>query len=608
MSDHRAPQRASLIGRPSRRLLAVLVVLLVVGGTTLFTGATFLSGSTTTASVNAAKDYYPPKVSVTSPGTTVSGTVAISAPASDTGSGVAQVVVQHAAVGSSTWTSLCTDTSSPYSCTWDTLAVADGDYQLRAIATDNVGTTATSATVITKVANPAAVTLTRVPDIVRGTVGLSATVTGSNGRTVTSAFQHRVDGATQYTTITGCSAVTGLTPSCSWDTAALATSDLYDVKVVSTVGSTTQVSAEQLDVVVDNLAPTVTVAVPSPASGIVQVTATPADDDSGVASVDLSYRSTLLGITGAWTPICTTTASPWRCAWDTTKLGNGTYEVRGIATDVAGNTATSATVTTQVNNGLASVTITSPLGGDRVTGTSTTITTDYSVPTATSATSVKVEARPTSPSGSAWTTICTDPTAPFSCDWATASLASGTYDLRATLTYTGGLTSTSQLVTVTVDNNPIRAYDVQATNGGVLGKPDAGDTLVLTYAGTVDPATIKPTTVTFSDKAVGPATATDRVSLGNLGTIALPQNYVRKKKSVTLNVTVAVTSGTTAGLTTTTVTVTLGSVSGGAASDLVSSATAGAMTWTPSANARSGSGVACSTSPVTESGASDRDL
>lgn len=607
MSDHRAPQRASLIGRPSRRLLAVLAVLLVVGGTTLFTGAAFVSGSTTSASVNAARDYYPPKVSVTSPGATVSGTVAISAPASDTGSGVAQVVIQYAAAGSSTWTSLCTDTSSPYSCTWDTLAVADGDYQLRAIATDNVGTTATSAIVTTKVANPAAVTLTRVPDVVRGTVGLGATVTGSNGRTVTSAFQHRVDQATTWTTITGCGAVTGLTPTCSWTTTGL-TSDFYDIRVVSTVGSTTQVSAEQLDVVVDNLAPTVSVAVPSPASGIVQVTATPADDDSGVASVDLSYRSTLLGITGAWTPICTTTASPWRCAWDTTKLGNGTYEVRGVATDVAGNTATSTTATTQVNNGLASVTITSPLGGDRVTGTSTTITTDYTVPVATSATSVRIEARPTSPSGSAWTTVCTDTTAPFSCDWATASLASGTWDLRATLTYTGGLTATSLLVTVTVDNNPIRAYDVQATNGGVLGRPDAGDTLVLTYAGTVDPATVRPTTATFSDKAVGPATATDRVSLGNLGTIALPQNYVRKKKSVTLNVTVSVTSGTTAGLTTTTVTVTLGGVSSGAASDLVSSATAGAMTWTPSANAKSATGVACSTTPVTESGASDRDL
>ena len=607
MSDHRAPQRASLIGRPSRRLLAVLAVLLVVGGTTLFTGAAFVSGSTTSASVNAARDYYPPKVSVTSPGATVSGTVAISAPASDTGSGVAQVVIQYAAAGSSTWTSLCTDTSSPYSCTWDTLAVADGDYQLRAIATDNVGTTATSATVTTKVANPAAVSLTRVPDVVRGTVGLGATVTGSNGRTVTSAFQHRVDQATTWTTITGCGAVTGLTPTCSWTTTGL-TSDFYDVRVVSTVGSTTQVSAEQLDVIVDNLAPTVSVAVPSPASGIVQVTATPADDDSGVASVDLSYRSTLLGITGAWTPICTTTASPWRCAWDTTKLGNGTYEVRGVATDVAGNTATSATVTTQVNNGVASISITSPLGGDRVTGTTTTVTTDYTVPLATSATSVRIEARPTSPSGSAWTTVCTDTTAPFSCDWATAALASGTWDLRATLTYTGGLTATSLLVTVTVDNNPIRAYDVQATNGGVLGKPDAGDTLVLTYAGTVDPATVRPTTATFSDKAVGPATATDRVSLGNLGTIALPQNYVRKKKSVTLNVTVTVTSGTTAGLTTTTVTVTLGGVSGGAASDLVSSATSGAMTWTPSANAKSTTGVACSTTPVTESGASDRDL
>ena len=136
MSDHRAPQRASLIGRPSRRLLAVLTVLLVVAGTTWFTGASFTSGTDSSVSIGAAKDYYPPKVSVTSPGATVAGAVAVSAPASDTGSGVAQVVVQYAAAGSSTWTTLCTDTTSPYSCTWDTLTVLDGDYQLRAIATE----------------------------------------------------------------------------------------------------------------------------------------------------------------------------------------------------------------------------------------------------------------------------------------------------------------------------------------------------------------------------------------------------------------------------------------------------------------------------------------
>ncbi len=141
-----------MIGRPSRRLLTVLAAVLLVAGTTWFTGATFTSGTSGSVSVGAARDYYPPRVSLTAQPTIVSGAVAVSATASDTGSGVARVVVQYAAAGSSTWTSLCTDQTTPYSCTWDTLTVADGDYQLRAIATDNVGSTTTSATITTRVA------------------------------------------------------------------------------------------------------------------------------------------------------------------------------------------------------------------------------------------------------------------------------------------------------------------------------------------------------------------------------------------------------------------------------------------------------------------------
>ncbi|GAB2642995.1 hypothetical protein GCM10027270_34090 [Nocardioides ginkgobilobae] len=606
-SRHRAAGRSRVVGRPSLRLLGVLLVVLVTAGTTWFSGASFTSGSSTLARVGAAADYHPPTVSVTSPGATVKGAVQVQAVAADTGSGVARVVIEYAAAGSFTWTALCTDPTAPYACAWDTTKVNDGDYQLRATATDNVGTTATSTTVTTRVANPVAVVLTTIPDVVKGSVPLSATVTGAGGRTLSSTFFHRVDGASTFTAISTCTNISGATPSCSWATGTVG--DLHDVQVVTTVGGTTVVSHEQLDVMVDNVAPTTTVTAPSPMSGTVQVTATPADEDSGVASVALSYRAK--GTT-AWTALCTVTASPWRCALDTTGL-NGllTYELRAIATDVAGNPSPAAIIERTVSNGLATITITSPLTGDLVKGTHT-ITTDYSTPLGSPASQVVLQAKPSASSN--WVTVCTDLTAPYTCDWATAGLTSGSWDLRATMTYGVALTVTSPVVTVQIDNNPLRALDVQAANGGLSGKADAGDTLTFTYAGSVDLTSIKAgwngtstaLTVTFSDKASAPISATDRATFNvPLGTVLFNQNYVGKKKNVAVPATMVATTSTAGGSTTTTIVVTLGSSTSG---DLKSSTTTGAMTWTPSASARSTSGVACSTTSAVESGAGDRDL
>ncbi len=51
---------------------------------------------------------------------------------------------------------------------------------------------------------------------------------------------------------------------------------------------------------------------------------------------------------GSWTPLSTDSSAPFTASWNTTGL-NGTYQVRAIATDLAGHpspadTATSVTV------------------------------------------------------------------------------------------------------------------------------------------------------------------------------------------------------------------------------------------------------------------------
>jgi Bacterial Ig domain len=72
--------------------------------------------------------------------------VALTATATD-GGGIASVTIERSAAGANSWTTICTDATSSYSCSWDTTAVAVGNYDLRARTTDNAGRTATSAIV-----------------------------------------------------------------------------------------------------------------------------------------------------------------------------------------------------------------------------------------------------------------------------------------------------------------------------------------------------------------------------------------------------------------------------------------------------------------------------
>ena len=84
---------------------------------------------------------------MTDPGSPLSGTVNLTATAADSGSNITSVRIERAAAGSTTWTEICTDTVAPFGCAWNTVSLADGLYDLRAVATDVAGNTTTSATV-----------------------------------------------------------------------------------------------------------------------------------------------------------------------------------------------------------------------------------------------------------------------------------------------------------------------------------------------------------------------------------------------------------------------------------------------------------------------------
>ncbi len=112
--------------------------------------ATDTKGATSSAQLNvtianSTTANTPPTVSLTAPASsaTLSGTSAgYAATASDTGGSVAKV--DFLLVNGASQTPIATKTASPYSGTFDTTKVANGSYALMAVATDNLGATATT--------------------------------------------------------------------------------------------------------------------------------------------------------------------------------------------------------------------------------------------------------------------------------------------------------------------------------------------------------------------------------------------------------------------------------------------------------------------------------
>jgi Malectin domain/Domain of unknown function (DUF1929)/Bacterial Ig-like domain/Bacterial Ig domain len=110
-----------------------------------------LSASSNEATATVTGDTTPPTVSLTAPanGATVSGSTTVSANASDD---VGVVGVQFKLDGSNLGAE---DTTSPYSVTWDTTAVANGSHTLTAVARDAAGHTTTATTASVTVSNTA---------------------------------------------------------------------------------------------------------------------------------------------------------------------------------------------------------------------------------------------------------------------------------------------------------------------------------------------------------------------------------------------------------------------------------------------------------------------
>ncbi len=267
----------------------------------------------------------------------------------DAGSGVASVQYQYKPSSVSTWTTACSSSSLPFSCSFDTSSLTDGLYDFQAIATDRVGRTGTSAAVTSRRVDntaPSSVALGVLPSPLQNSVPMTATATDAGSGIADVTFQYAPTGTTTWTN----ACTDASSPyTCSLATAGLA-DGVYDLRARATDNTGNTLSSAIQTRTIDNNGPTMTL--PSPAAGAtvrgtINVDAT-ATDISGVTSVAVQYR-----IVGAatWTTLCTDLTSPNSCPLNTTTLTSGaSYEIRLIGTDTLLKTTTTTPITVTVDN------------------------------------------------------------------------------------------------------------------------------------------------------------------------------------------------------------------------------------------------------------------
>jgi Big-like domain-containing protein/carboxypeptidase family protein/SdrD B-like protein len=322
----------------------------------------------------------PPSVQVTSPaaGATLSGKVNLTAVASDGGTVKG---VQFRVDGNNVGPDLA---SSPYAYVLDSSTLSNGSHSISAVATDNTGNSATSASIGVRVDNsvkdttPPTVSITAPSNGAKVTGVVAVTANASDNVSVASV-QFELDG-------TNVGARELAAPyAYSWDTTKSANGS-HTLKAIATDGAGNSATSALVTVTVNNNSadktpPSVSITSPAPSatvSGTVNVTAS-ASDNTGVAGVQFQVDGVNAGALEA--------AAPYGIAWDTTKVANGAHRLDAIASDAAGNTTTSATVSVTVNNtAVNNFSISGTVSGSGAAGTAVTLTGAAVAATTTSAT------------------------------------------------------------------------------------------------------------------------------------------------------------------------------------------------------------------------------
>jgi hypothetical protein len=385
-------------------------------------------------SVTVKIDATPPSCPSCSAADYMRGTVTLSAAPSSL-SGIHDVEFFYRTHPSGTWTSIgddATGTGGTYSSAWNTTGVADGYYDLRYTVTSNSGATQNYDL------------SSKVVDNTAPTVSVGAPVSGARvGGTVTiSATSSDANALTYDFLVNGSAVASGAAASASWDSTSVADGPVsVAVRATDPAGNSTTSAA--VSITADNHAPSPTVDDPGAAvSGSPTLGVT---TDGDTANVELDARKQ-----GAstWVTIGTV-GPPFNQTWNTTGLTDGAYELRAVATDLAGHVGTSPTITTVVDNTAPTGSLTTPTAASTIGGPHTPL-----VATAADGGSGVAGVTFGYYDGTAWNTISTVTSAPYETTWnAQAAVATGTYLLHAIIIDAAGNTKTTSSVSVNVDSS-----------------------------------------------------------------------------------------------------------------------------------------------------------
>ncbi|MEA2124825.1 MAG: chitinase, partial [Solirubrobacteraceae bacterium] len=496
-----------------------------------------------------------------------------------------------APVSGSAATLSCTDTPVPFGLWRYTVAPVLG----------SAWTATESATSVVTAVVPAAPTLSAASGTA-GQIDLSwPAVGGASGYNV----YRRTTGSYYYATpLNGAAPVAGTTY------ADLATTNgttySYVVRAVgagANGGTLESADSNEGSALADSTAPTgVVLTNPgSPLRGTVALAATASDTGTGIATAAFQYAPTS---TSTWTTACTDATSPYGCSWATAGVTDGVYDLRVVATDGAGNTTTSATVTgRRIDNTAPAATLADPGALLRGTVTLTSTASDGGSGLA----SVNIQRAPAG--GSAWTDVCTGTTGVSPCSFDTTAVADGAYDLRILAVDVAGNQAIVAVANRTIDNTRPTATDIQAANvsGGTASLPEAGDTVTFSFSEPIAPASVlagwsgasTPVTVRISAATPGVLTVFDAANSSQLplGSANLGLRYALA--ALVFNNSTMVRTGST-------ITVTLGTLAlGGLQSIGTGNAT---LSWTTVATPTDPAGNALTAATTTESGTADRDF
>jgi hypothetical protein len=380
--------------------------------------------STTSSAVSITVDNHAPTPTVDDPGAAVSGSPTLGV---TTDGDTANVELDERAQGASTWVTIGT-VGPPFSQSWNTNALPDGTYELRAVATDLSGHVGTSPTVTTVVDNTAPTGALTVPTA-GSTIGgphahLTANAVDAGGSGIASVKFEYYDGTAWNAIAT----VTSPPYMTTWDAQAAVATGTYLLHAIVTDAAGNTKTTTSVSVNVDSSAPTVTFANPGTSlSGTVPLTATTAGPDA----VGVTFAYSVHGA-NAWQTIATDTTAPWSASFDTTTLADGNYDVRATAVDDVGNVGTSAVYTALIDNHLPTVASATPADGSTITSVSG-ISLDLSETATLSA--ITLDGSPTVAPTIAGTHV----------EFPTGPLAGGAHVLDVTLTDLAGKTGHAQV-------------------------------------------------------------------------------------------------------------------------------------------------------------------